>query len=85
MNSISVDAWRAHRAPDPAPVDEPAPDSQETPHHLPPHPPHDDAPVPDPNPTVMRVRATMGLTLAIPGSNETQSISLRPRRHAARF
>jgi len=43
----------AHRAPDPAPVDDPMPEPFETPHphHQPGHLPHDDEPVPDPNPS----------------------------------
>jgi hypothetical protein len=45
----------AHRAPDPAPVDDPMPDPFEAPHphphHQPGHLPHDDEPVPDPNPS----------------------------------
>lgn len=43
----------AHRAPDPAPVDDPMPEPFDTPHppHQPGHLPHDDEPVPDPNPS----------------------------------
>ena len=43
----------AHRAPDPAPVDDPMPEPFETPHphHQPVHLPRDEEPVPDPNPS----------------------------------
>lgn len=85
MNFIRLDMLRAHRAPDPAPIDEPMPDPQDLPHHAPAHPPRDDEPVPDPNPTTAHMRATMQGTFAILGSNETQAISLRPRRYAARL
>jgi hypothetical protein len=44
---------RAHRAPDPAPIEEPMPEPFDTPHphHQPVHLPHDDEPVPDPKPS----------------------------------
>jgi len=45
--------YSAHRAPDPAPVDDPMPEPFETPHphHPPVHLPHDEEPVPDHNPS----------------------------------
>jgi hypothetical protein len=50
-----MQAGHTHRAPDPAPVDDPMPDPFEAPHphphHQPGHLPHDDEPVPDPNPS----------------------------------
>ena len=43
----------AHRAPDPAPIEEPMPEPFDTPHphHQPVHLPHDEEPVPDPKPS----------------------------------
>lgn len=45
---------RAHRAPDPAPAEDPMPEPFDTPHphHQPVHLPQDDEPVPDPRPSV---------------------------------
>jgi hypothetical protein len=50
-------AVEAHRAPDPVPVEDPAPDQFDTPHphHPPVHTPQTDdeePPVPDPNPSM---------------------------------
>ena len=53
----------AHRAPDPAPVEEPHPEPFDNPHphHPPVHLPHDDDPVPDPKPSVAGAACHAGL------------------------
>lgn len=45
-------AIHAHRAPDPAPAEEPSPEPFDTPHQ-PVHLPHDEEPVPDPKPSML--------------------------------
>ena len=45
-------AIHAHRAPDPAPAEEPLPEPFDTPHQ-PVHLPHDEEPVPDPKPSML--------------------------------
>lgn len=46
----NVIPFHAHRAPDPAPSDDPMPTPSDHPHHGPSHMPGDEEPVPDPNP-----------------------------------
>jgi hypothetical protein len=53
---MSASSIKAHRAPDPAPVEEPPTDPFEPadPHQPPIRTPMNDDPVPDPNPSIMR-------------------------------
>ncbi len=46
--------YQFHRAPDPAPIEEPMPEPFDNPHphHPPVKHPHDDDPVPDPKPSL---------------------------------
>lgn len=55
MHVHAVLPVRAHRAPDPLPADEPAPDPFEPadPHQPPIRTPNNDEPVKDPNPSVL--------------------------------
>ena len=54
MNAVLMPV-HAHRAPDPAPSDDPMPTPSEHPHHGPSYMPSDEEPVPDPNPQVRAV------------------------------